>query len=47
LDAGHWADDVHAFCEALQIYKPIVYGASFGGMVAMEYAIRYPTHPES
>lgn len=40
-----WADDVHAFCQALEIEKPIVYGSSFGGIVAMAYAIRYPQHP--
>ena len=42
---AQWADDVHAFCNALDIRRPIVYGASFGGMVAMAYATRYPTHP--
>ncbi len=42
---AQWADDVHGFCQALQIERPIVYGASFGGMVAMEYATRYPEHP--
>ncbi len=40
-----WADDVHAFCQALEIEKPIVYGSSFGGIVAMAYAIHYPEHP--
>ena len=39
-----WADDVHGFCVALGIDKPIVYGASFGGMVAMAYAIRHARH---
>jgi pimeloyl-ACP methyl ester carboxylesterase len=42
---AQWADDVHAFCNSLDIQRPIVYGASFGGMVAMAYATRYPTHP--
>jgi pimeloyl-ACP methyl ester carboxylesterase len=42
-----WADDVKAFCDALDIEKPIVYGASFGGMVAMAYAIRHATHPQA
>ena len=42
---ARWADDVVGFCEALGIRKPIVYGASFGGMVAMEYATRHPQHP--
>src|SRR5689334_2035865 len=42
---GQWADDVRAFCDALEIEKPIVFGASFGGMVAMAYATRFPDHP--
>src|SRR5262245_49150864 len=42
---AHWADDVKAFCDALGIVRPVVYGASFGGMVAMVYAIRHPRHP--
>ncbi|HET9046626.1 MAG TPA: alpha/beta hydrolase [Casimicrobiaceae bacterium] len=40
-----WADDVRAFCDAVGIERPIVYGASFGGMVAMMYATRHPDHP--
>jgi proline-specific peptidase len=44
---AQWADDVKAFCDALDIAQPIVYGASFGGMVAMAYAIRHPTHPKA
>ena len=40
-----WGDDVQAFCEALGIVDPIVLGASFGGMVALAYATRHPTHP--
>lgn len=40
-----WADDVRAFCDALEIEKPIVMGTSFGGMVAMAYAARHPEHP--
>lgn len=42
---GQWADDVRAFCDALGIEKPVVVGNSFGGMVAMAYAIRHPDHP--
>jgi proline iminopeptidase len=42
---AQWADDVHAFCEALGIERPIVYGASFGGTVALAYAARHPAHP--
>lgn len=40
-----WADDVRAFCEALEIEKPIVMGTSFGGFVALAYATRHPDHP--
>jgi pimeloyl-ACP methyl ester carboxylesterase len=40
-----WADDVAAFCDALEIAKPVVIGTSFGGFVAMNYAIRHPDHP--
>ena len=42
---AQWGDDVYAFCEALAIVRPIVLGASFGGMVAMAYATRHPEHP--
>jgi proline iminopeptidase len=42
---AQWADDVKAFCDAIGIVKPVVYGASFGGMVAMTYATRHPDHP--
>ncbi len=42
---AQWGDDVFAFCEALEIDKPIVMGQSFGGMVAMSYATRHPRHP--
>jgi pimeloyl-ACP methyl ester carboxylesterase len=41
---AQWGDDVRAFCEALGIERPIVYGASFGGAVAMSYATRHPGH---
>src|SRR6266581_1536949 len=40
-----WADDLRALCEALGIEKPIVFGASFGGFVALNYALRHPDHP--
>lgn len=42
---AQWGDDVRGFCEALGIARPIVFGASFGGMVAMAYATRHPEHP--
>src|SRR6266436_2013192 len=40
-----WADDLRAFCDALAIEHPIVFGESAGGWVAMAYATRYPDHP--
>lgn len=40
-----WGDDIRDFCEILGIEKPVVYGLSFGGMVAMSYATRHPDHP--
>jgi proline iminopeptidase len=40
-----WADDVRAFCDALEIVRPIVVGESFGGMVTIAYATRHPDHP--
>lgn len=39
-----WAEDVHAFCQALSIDEPIVMGHSLGGVVAMIYAVRHPHH---
>jgi proline iminopeptidase len=40
-----WGDDIAAFCDTLGIVKPVVLGLSFGGMVAMSYATRHPSHP--
>ncbi|GHF40762.1 alpha/beta fold hydrolase [Seohaeicola zhoushanensis] len=37
-----WGDDIDALCGVLGIARPIVYGASFGGMVAQAYATRHP-----
>jgi pimeloyl-ACP methyl ester carboxylesterase len=42
---AQWGDDVHAFCEALGITRPIVLGVSFGGTVAIAYATRHRAHP--
>lgn len=41
------ADDIVSFCTALGIESPIVYGESFGAMVAMTYATRHPDHPRA
>jgi proline iminopeptidase len=38
------ADDVRAFCDALGIARPVVYGHSMGGFVAMLYGARHPGH---
>ncbi len=40
-----WADDVVALCSALGIEHPVVFGGSFGGFVALNYALRHPAHP--
>ena len=40
-----WADDIVTLCDVLGIVDPVVYGVSFGGMVALQYAIRHPEHP--
>lgn len=42
---AQWGDDVKAFCDALEIQKPVVLGNSFGGYVALAYATRHPAHP--
>lgn len=38
------ADDVRAFCDALGIAKPVLYGHSLGGFIAMLYGVRHPGH---
>jgi proline iminopeptidase len=45
LTLAQWGDDVKTICDMLGIEKPVVYGNSFGGMVAMSYAARHPDHP--
>jgi pimeloyl-ACP methyl ester carboxylesterase len=40
-----WADDVVRLCDALDIHRPVVFGASFGGFVAQRYLARHPDHP--
>jgi pimeloyl-ACP methyl ester carboxylesterase len=42
---AQWGDDIAGFCAALGIDRPVVYGLSFGGMVAMSYAARHPQGP--
>ena len=38
------ADDVRAFCDVLGIARPVVFGHSMGGFVAMLYGARHPGH---
>ena len=38
------ADDLRAFCDALGIVRPVVFGHSMGGFVAMLYGARHPGH---
>ena len=40
-----WADDLRALCDVFGIERPIVFGTSFGGFVALNYALRHPDHP--
>lgn len=40
-----WADDLRGLCDVLAIERPVVLGASFGGFVALNYAIRHSDHP--
>jgi proline iminopeptidase len=42
---AQWGDDVFELCRALEIEKPVVFGQSFGGMVAIAYATRHPEQP--
>ncbi len=37
-----FADDVASLCETLEIGRPVVFGQSAGGFVAMHLAIRHP-----
>jgi pimeloyl-ACP methyl ester carboxylesterase len=40
-----WIDDIPAFCQALELERPILLGQSFGGFVALGVATRYPQLP--
>lgn len=37
-----WAEDIAAFCQALSIKRPILMGYSFGGIMALATAVRFP-----
>jgi pimeloyl-ACP methyl ester carboxylesterase len=48
-DAASWrlercADDLRAFCDRLGIVKPLLFGHSMGGFVALLAALRHPGH---
>ena len=40
-----WVPDIVEFCEALEVERPIILGQSFGGVVALAVAARYPSLP--
>jgi pimeloyl-ACP methyl ester carboxylesterase len=42
-----FADDLAHFCEHVGIEKPVVVGHSLGGMIAVEFAARYPLLPRA
>lgn len=39
---AQWTQDVHAFCETLGLKRPFIQGASMGGWVTLQFAIKYP-----
>jgi pimeloyl-ACP methyl ester carboxylesterase len=48
-DPARWsfelcADAVRGFCDTLGIARPVVFGHSLGGFVAVVYAVRHPGH---
>ena len=40
--ATQMADDVAALCQTLEIVKPVIFGHSFGGFVALYLAVNHP-----
>jgi pimeloyl-ACP methyl ester carboxylesterase len=42
---NQWADDLVTLCDVLGIDRPVVFGVSFGGNIALNYAFRYPDRP--
>ena len=41
-----WVDDLEAFCETLEVERPVLLGTSTGGVVALVHAARYPDRVE-
>ena len=44
VDLEACADDVRAFCDAVGIATPIVFGHSMGGPIVLLYGVRHPGH---
>lgn len=42
-ELDEWADDVAAVVDALALDRPVVFGISFGGWVALRHASRHPS----
>jgi pimeloyl-ACP methyl ester carboxylesterase len=40
-----WVPDIVEFCESLELERPMILGQSFGGVVALAVAARYPDLP--
>ena len=40
-----WVPDIPAFCDALELERPIILGQSFGGVVALAVGARFPDLP--
>ena len=41
----HWVPDIPDLCDVLELERPIILGQSFGGVVALAVAARYPDLP--
>src|SRR5204863_2161061 len=42
---AQWANDLLDISDTLLIERPVVFGTSFGGFVALNYTARHPEHP--
>ena len=41
-----WVDDLEAFCDALELVRPVLLGTSTGGVIALVHAARHPDRVE-
>jgi pimeloyl-ACP methyl ester carboxylesterase len=41
-----WVDDLEAFCDALELERPVLLGTSTGGVIALVHAARHPDRVE-